>query len=68
MFDMFGCYAFHEQQKMDIINYLAAAADPNDAATQVAAFKAAGASFNEFSTYEIHEIENEVAKRKANRW
>ena len=68
MFDMFGCYAFHEQKKMDIIKYLAEAADPNDAATQIAAFKAAGASFNEFSTYEIHEIENEVAKRKANRW
>ena len=68
MFDMFGCFANHEQKKMDIINYLAEAADPNDAATQVAAFKAAGASFNEFSAYEIHEIENEVAKRKANRW
>ena len=68
MFDMFGCFANHEQKKMDIINYLAEAADPNDTATQVAAFKAAGASFNEFSTYEIHEIEIEVAKRKANRW
>ena len=64
MFDMFGCFANHEQKKMDIIKYLAEAADPNDAATQAAAFKAAGASFNEFSAYEIHEIEREVMRRR----
>ena len=44
MFDMFGCYALHEQQKMDIINYLAAAADPNDEGTQNYAFARIGAN------------------------
>ena len=60
---LFSCYAFHEQKKMDIINYLAAVGDPNDAAEQEAAFRAAGASYNEFTDSEIAEMEREIARR-----
>ena len=63
MFDMFGCYAFHEQQKMDIINYLAAAADPNDIGTQRQAFARAGANPSDFTQSDFREIEREVMRR-----
>ncbi len=64
MFDMFGCYAFHEQQKMDIINYLAAADDPNDEATQRQAFARAGANPRDFTESDFREIEREVMRRR----
>ena len=65
MFDMFGCYAFHEQQKMDIINYLAAAADPNDEATQNYAFARIGANPRDFTESDFREIEREVMRRRS---
>jgi hypothetical protein len=64
MFDIFGCYAFHEQQKMDIINYLAAAADPNDEETQRQAFARARANPRNFTQADFREIERKVMRRR----
>lgn len=64
MFDMFGCYAFHEQQKMDIINYLAAVADPNDEGAQNYAFARIGANPRDFTESDFREIEREVTRRR----
>ena len=61
---LFSCYAFHEQKKMDIINRLAAAGDPNDIAEQEAAFRAAGATYDEFTDSEIEEMEREISRRR----
>lgn len=63
MDNLFGCYAFHEQQKMDIINYLAAADDPNDEGTQNYAFARIGANPKDFTESDFREIEREVMRR-----
>ena len=61
---LFSCYAFHEQKKMDIINKLAAAEDPNDITEQETAFRLAGASYDEFTDSEIEEMEKEISRRR----
>ena len=61
---LFSCYSLHEQKKMDIINRLAAAGDPNDIAEQEAAFRAAGATYDEFTDSEIEEMEREISRRR----
>lgn len=59
----FSAYAFHSQQIEDLINMLAAAADPNDEGTQLAACRQVGLSLDDCTTDEIDYVEKEIARR-----
>jgi hypothetical protein len=65
MDQLFSMYANHEQKKMDIIKYLAAAEDPNDIGTQNYALYLAGATASEFSERELREMEAEIMRRRS---
>ena len=60
----FSAYTVRQQQIEDVINRLAAAADPNDFATQIAIYEVVNIDSDTFSKDEIAYIENEVVRRR----
>jgi hypothetical protein len=60
----FSAYAFRQQQIEDVINYLAAARDPDDFPTQLAAYDAAGLDSDTLTDDEIDYIVKEIRRRR----
>ncbi len=62
----FNLFAMNQERKKQIekvISYLAASADPNDFATQCAAYDYAGIDSDSFEDDEVKYIEKEVARK-----
>ena len=60
----FSAYAFRQQQIEDVINSLAAARDPNDFSTQLAAYDAAGLDSDTLTDDEVDYIVKEIRRRR----
>lgn len=60
----FSAYAFRQQQIEDVINYLAAAHDPDDFSTQLAAYDAADLDSDTLTDDEVDYIVKEIRRRR----
>lgn len=60
----FSAYAFRQQQIEDLIDALAAAADPNDYATQLSIYNALDFDSDTLTIDEVNYIEREVSRRR----
>lgn len=60
----FSAYTVRQQQIEDVINYLAAARDPNDFPTQLAAYGAAGLDSDTLTDDEVDYMVKEIRRRR----
>ena len=60
----FSVYAMRQQEIEDLIDTLAATADPNDYTTQLSIYQALGFDSNTLTTDEVNYIEREVSRRR----
>lgn len=61
---VFSAYTFRQQQIEDVINYLAAADDPDNFPTQLAAYEAANLDSDTLTDDEIDYMVKEIEIRK----
>ena len=60
----FSAYAMRQQEIEDLIDALAAAADPNDYATQLSIYNTLDFDSDTLTTDEVNYIEREVSRRR----